>query len=62
MEGVTETKFGVKTEGTVTQRLPHLGIHPINHHQTTFHFLTQINMVLAHYYRTPSTAKTVINC
>jgi hypothetical protein len=28
MEGVTET------EGMTIQRLPHLGIHPINNHQT----------------------------
>jgi hypothetical protein len=34
MEGVTETKFGAETEGRTTQRLPHLGIHPINSHQT----------------------------
>jgi hypothetical protein len=34
MEGVTETKFGVETEGTSIQRLPHLGIHPVNNHQT----------------------------
>jgi hypothetical protein len=34
MEGVTETKLGAKTEGTTIQRLPHLGIHPINNHQT----------------------------
>jgi hypothetical protein len=33
MEGVTETKFRAKTEGMTIQRLPHLGIHPINHHQ-----------------------------
>jgi hypothetical protein len=32
MEGVTETKFGAETEGTTIQRLPHLGIHPINNH------------------------------
>jgi hypothetical protein len=25
MEGVTETKFRTETEGTITQRLPHLG-------------------------------------
>ena len=31
MEGVTETKFGAEPEGTTIQRLPHLGIHPINH-------------------------------
>jgi hypothetical protein len=29
-EGVTETKFGAETEGMTTQKLPHLGIHPIN--------------------------------
>jgi hypothetical protein len=34
MEGVTETKFGAETEGMTTQRLPHLGIHPINNYQT----------------------------
>ena len=34
MEGVTETKFGAKTKGWTLQRLPHLGIHPINNHQT----------------------------
>ena len=34
MEGVTETKFGGETEGMTIQRLPHLGIHPINNHQT----------------------------
>jgi hypothetical protein len=34
MEGVTETKFGAETEGMTIQRLPHLGIHPINSHQT----------------------------
>ena len=34
MEGVTETKFGVETEGTTIQRLPHLGIHLINNHHT----------------------------
>jgi hypothetical protein len=34
MEGVTETKFGVETEGRTIQRLPHLGIHPIYNHQT----------------------------
>jgi hypothetical protein len=30
MEGVIETKFGAETEGRTIQRLPHLGIHPIN--------------------------------
>jgi hypothetical protein len=34
MEGVTETKFGAETEGRTIQRLPHLGIHPINNYQT----------------------------
>jgi hypothetical protein len=32
MEGVT--KFGAETEGMTIQKLPHLGIHPINKHQT----------------------------
>ena len=34
MEGVTETKFGAETEGVTIQKLPHLGIYPINNHQT----------------------------
>jgi hypothetical protein len=34
MEGVIETKFGAKTKGMTIQKLPHLGIHPINNHQT----------------------------
>jgi hypothetical protein len=34
MEGFTETKFGTDTEGLTIQRLPCLGIHPINNHQT----------------------------
>jgi hypothetical protein len=34
MEGVTETKCGAETEGMTIQRLPHLGIHPINNHKT----------------------------
>jgi hypothetical protein len=34
MEEVTETKFGTETEGMTIQKLPHLGIHPINKHQT----------------------------
>jgi hypothetical protein len=33
MEGVTETKCEAKTEGMTIQRLPHLGIHPIDNHQ-----------------------------
>jgi hypothetical protein len=32
MEEVTETKFKAETEGM--NKLPHLGIHPINNHQT----------------------------
>jgi hypothetical protein len=32
MEGVTEKKFGAEMEGRTIQRLPHLGIHPINNH------------------------------
>jgi hypothetical protein len=34
MEGVTETKCGAETERMNSQRLPHLGIHPIYNHQT----------------------------
>jgi hypothetical protein len=34
MEGVTETKFRAETEGTIIQRLPHLGIYPINNLHT----------------------------
>jgi hypothetical protein len=34
MEGVTETKFEAEPEGMTIQRLPHLGIHTINNHQT----------------------------
>jgi hypothetical protein len=34
MEGVTETNFRGETEGMTIQRLPHLGIHPINNYQT----------------------------
>jgi hypothetical protein len=33
MEGVTETQFTAETEGMNIQRLPHLGIHPIENHQ-----------------------------
>jgi hypothetical protein len=29
MERVTDTKFGDEMERMITQRLPHLGIHPI---------------------------------
>jgi hypothetical protein len=34
MGGDTETKCEAETEGKAIQRLPHLGIHPINNHQT----------------------------
>jgi hypothetical protein len=34
MEGVRETKFGAETDGMTSQRLPHLGIHPIYSQQT----------------------------
>jgi hypothetical protein len=34
VEGVTETKFGAEPGGMAIQRLPHLGMHPINNHQT----------------------------
>jgi hypothetical protein len=34
MELVTEKKSRVEPEGMTIQRLPHLGIHPINNHQT----------------------------
>jgi hypothetical protein len=34
MERVTETKFGAEMEERTIQTLPHLGIHPINNHQT----------------------------
>jgi hypothetical protein len=34
MEEVTETKFRAETGGMTTQKLPHLGVHPINNHKT----------------------------
>jgi hypothetical protein len=34
IEGVTDTKCGKETEGMTSQRLSHLGIHPIYNHQT----------------------------
>jgi hypothetical protein len=37
MEGVTETKCGAETERMTIQRLSHLGIHPIDNHQTQTH-------------------------
>jgi hypothetical protein len=33
MGGGTETICGAETKGKTIQRLPHLGIHPINTHQ-----------------------------
>jgi hypothetical protein len=33
MEGVTEAKCEAESQGTTIQRLPQLGIHPINNHQ-----------------------------
>ena len=41
MERITETKFRAETEGRTIQRLPHLGIHPINNHQTQTLFIYQ---------------------
>ena len=38
----TETKCGAETEGKVTQRLPHLGIHPIYSHQTRYYCECQV--------------------
>ena len=32
--GNMETKCGTEIEGKATQRLPHLGIHPIHNHKT----------------------------
>jgi hypothetical protein len=34
IEGNTDTKCGEETEGRTIQRLPHLGIHPMNNHKT----------------------------
>ena len=33
MGGVIEKKFGAVTEGMTIQKMPNLGIHPINNHQ-----------------------------
>jgi hypothetical protein len=33
IEGVTETKYRAETEGMTIQRLPYLGIYPINNHK-----------------------------
>jgi hypothetical protein len=32
MERITDSKFGDESEGRTSQRLPHLGLHPINNH------------------------------
>jgi hypothetical protein len=34
MVGIAETNFWAEPEGMTIQRLPHLGIHSINNHQT----------------------------
>jgi hypothetical protein len=34
MKGVSETKLRAEMKGRTIPRLPHLGIHPINNHQT----------------------------
>ena len=34
IDRVTETKVGAEMEEMTIQRLPHMGIHPINKHQT----------------------------
>jgi hypothetical protein len=33
VDGITDSKYKAETDGMTTQRLPHLGIHPINNHQ-----------------------------
>jgi hypothetical protein len=43
MEGVTETKCGAEMEERTFQRLPHLGIHLINSHQTQHYCICQQN-------------------
>jgi hypothetical protein len=46
IEGVTETKFRAETEGRIIQRLPHLGIYPINNQQTqTQQFLADRTLI-----------------
>jgi hypothetical protein len=37
MEGVTETKFRVETEGMTIQRLTHLGIHPLITNKSSYY-------------------------
>jgi hypothetical protein len=34
IEGITVTKFRAEIKGMTIQKLPHLGIHPMNNHQT----------------------------
>jgi hypothetical protein len=34
MKSIPEAKFGAETEGMTIWKLPHLGVHPINTHQT----------------------------
>ena len=34
MEGDTKIRCEAESEGMTIQKLPHLGIHPINNHQT----------------------------
>jgi hypothetical protein len=41
MGGDTETKFRADPEGRTIQRLPHLGINPINNHQTQTYCICQ---------------------
>jgi hypothetical protein len=40
-EGVKETVFRAETEGRTMQRLPHLGIHPINKCLTHYYICQQ---------------------
>jgi hypothetical protein len=42
MEGVTETKFGAEMEEMTIQRLPQLGIHPMNDGQNLLTMLILI--------------------
>jgi hypothetical protein len=52
MEGVTETKYRVEIEGITIQKLPHLGIYPINNHQTQ----TLLQMPARAYWQDPDIA------
>ena len=60
MEGVSGTKFGAETEGMAIQRLPHLGIHPINNpkHQTQ----TLWQMPTRAYWQEPDIAEGLCQC